>query len=97
MRRTTASEISKWEQQPRVTSKTIGASREGYQSISNGVHHQFGGFVYTKCIHDVGTMHRDGVCAQVELACDFFVRFSLNDQLQDLKFPDGKAAVALAF
>ena len=53
-----------------------GASRRCHQAIADSVNHQLSGLVNAESIHDIRAMHRDRICAQIELICDFLVRFS---------------------
>src|SRR5438067_570861 len=52
-----------------------------YQTIANGVHDEFGGLVQPEGVHDVGAMYGNGVYAEVQVACDFLIRFTDRDQL----------------
>ena len=47
--------------------------------------------------HDIGAMHAHCVVTEIELARNFFVRFSVYDQLQDLKLPRSQFAVSPAY
>jgi len=39
--------------------------------LRNSVDNQFGGFVNAECIHDVGTVHRDGVGTEIQINGQF--------------------------
>jgi len=52
---------------------TIFASRNVYQTIADGVHHEFGGFVNAQRVHDIGAMYGDSVGTEVKLRRNLFV------------------------
>src|SRR6185369_18010265 len=63
------------------------SSRQRDQALANGVDYQFRGAMDVERVHQVGTMHRDGVDAQLKHGGDLFVRIALRDELQNLLFP----------
>ena len=72
-------------------------SRQIHQPVSNRVHHEFGSFVNSKTIHDVGAMHGDGIHTELEFRGNFLVGFAGDDVLQNFEFARGERSVALAF
>ena len=60
------------------------------QAVADGVDHQFRGVVNIQRLHDIGAMHGNGVGAESQHGGDFFVRFSVHDQLQDFEFARGE-------
>lgn len=68
-----------------IISRLRGTLRNIHQPVADSVHHQFSGLVDTQRIHNVGAMHGDGIGAEVELAGDFLVRQTTDDQLQYLQ------------
>ena len=61
-------------QRPRLRFRTekTGDSRQAYQSVADGIHDQFGGFVNSQRIHDVGAMYGNRVDAQVKHRSNLF-------------------------
>src|SRR4051812_3383371 len=47
-------------------------------------------------VHDIRTMNRNRIGAQLQLSCDLLVRFSIADELQDFYFTWGEPRIALA-
>src|ERR1700722_1297608 len=59
--------------------------------------HKLGGLVNVERIHDIRAMNRNRVGAQVERGSDFFVRFAIDDHLQNFKLARSKPTTLLAF
>jgi hypothetical protein len=67
-------------QRQRARARKIGGSRNIHQAAANGVDHEFGSFVNSEGIHDIGTVNGDSVRAQVSIDRNFFVRLARDDQ-----------------
>src|ERR1700680_2866782 len=66
------------------------------QAIANGVNDELSGLVDSQRVHDVGTMHPDGVCAETELRGNFLVGFAGDNVLQNLQLARGESAGTFA-
>src|SRR5579883_3512144 len=73
-----------------------GASRKVHQPVANGVDDEFGRFVDSEGVHDIGAVNGNGVDAEIELGGDFLVGFARDDVLEDFEFARREAGVTLA-
>src|SRR5208282_3994479 len=69
-----------------------GDSRNVHQPGTNRIYDEFRGLVDAQSVHDVGTVNGDRVGAEIEHGGNVFVRFSVNDHLQDFYFAGSQSA-----
>src|SRR5207237_6970957 len=73
-RRTTRGLVRERTPDQRVPGGTTCDSRNVHQPIADGINHEFGGLMNAERIHNVGSMHGDGVGAEIKLGGNFLVR-----------------------
>src|ERR1700682_417073 len=93
------SENLSWKRSPAqpVPEEKTGGSRKIYQPVADRIDDQFSGLVDSESVHHVGAMNRDRVGAKLKLCGNFFIGFSVYDQLQDFQLAGRESIVALAF